>query len=43
MTLYSSGLRVNPRNTKLLNNLGRVYEREHDFSRAMMLYEQAVR
>nr|XP_046920645.1 protein O-mannosyl-transferase Tmtc3-like [Dermatophagoides farinae] len=47
--LYESGLKVNPRNTKLLNNLGRLYEtttastmKENSSEIAIELYRKAI-
>ncbi|KAJ6218957.1 hypothetical protein RDWZM_004769 [Blomia tropicalis] len=41
--LFRSGLDVSPRNTKLLNNLGRLYEKEMNVAYAIELYEEAIR
>ncbi|XP_054159017.1 protein O-mannosyl-transferase Tmtc3-like [Oppia nitens] len=42
-TLYTSGLKVNPMNTKLLNNLGRLYERDGNYDVAINYFREAVR
>jgi tetratricopeptide (TPR) repeat protein len=40
-TLYNSGIKVNPRNAKLYNNLGHLYEKKADFAMAMQYFQKA--
>ncbi|CAG2160236.1 unnamed protein product [Oppiella nova] len=42
-SLYTSGLKVNPMNTKLLNNLGRLHERDGSYDVAINYFREAVR
>uniref|UniRef100_T1JUU9 UDP-N-acetylglucosamine--peptide N-acetylglucosaminyltransferase SPINDLY n=1 Tax=Tetranychus urticae TaxID=32264 RepID=T1JUU9_TETUR len=42
LSLFTSGLNVNPTNVKLLNNVGRLYENQGNLSMALSFYEKAV-
>lgn len=42
MALFISGIDVNPQNAKLYNNVGHVYERRHQFGKAMEYYRAAA-
>ncbi|OTF77278.1 hypothetical protein BLA29_006324 [Euroglyphus maynei] len=41
--IYSSGIRMNPNNAKLFNNLGHVYEIEKQYYKALDLFIEAIR
>ena len=41
--IFSSGIRVNPNNAKLFNNLGHVYEIEKQYYKALDLFIAAIR
>ena len=40
--LYESSLKVTPTNTRLLNNLGRLYEKDGRTAEAISLYKKAI-
>ncbi|XP_013776748.2 transmembrane and TPR repeat-containing protein CG4050-like [Limulus polyphemus] len=42
-TLFSSGLRVNQKNAKLYNNLGKVLEKQAQYEEALQYFQQAIR
>lgn len=42
MILFDSGLLVNPKNVKLLNNLGKIYESKGNSSLALNYYQKAI-
>ena len=42
MSLFMSGLSVNPNNAKLYNNVGHVYERKREFTKAMEYFQKAA-
>ncbi|XP_022244376.1 transmembrane and TPR repeat-containing protein CG4050-like [Limulus polyphemus] len=42
-TLFSSGLRVNQKNAKLYNNLGKVLEEQSQYEEALQYFQQAIR
>ncbi|XP_076355014.1 protein O-mannosyl-transferase Tmtc3-like [Tachypleus tridentatus] len=42
-TLFSSGLRVNQKNAKLYNNLGKVLEEQSQYEEALKYFQQAIR
>lgn len=41
-SLFESGIKVNPRNAKLFNNLGHVYEKRANWTMAMTYFRKAV-
>lgn len=42
LSLYTSGLSVNPENVKLLNNVGRLHEKNGDFDLAIRYYRTSI-
>lgn len=42
-SLYAKDLQTNPMNVKLLNNLGKLYEKENDHRKAFEYYERAIK
>ncbi|OTF80903.1 hypothetical protein BLA29_012303, partial [Euroglyphus maynei] len=42
LTLFKSGLKVNPNNAKLYNNIGHYYERRGEWSEAIKYFRQAA-
>ena len=42
LSLFQSGIRVNPNNAKLYNNIGHHYEKEQNWSQAIHFFRQAV-
>lgn len=42
LTLFQSGLKVNPNNAKLYNNIGHFYERQQRYEEAIEFFRQAA-
>lgn len=42
-TLFEKDLQTNPMNVKLLNNLGRLYEKQDNYEKAFNYYQKAIR
>lgn len=42
MSLFQSGLKVNPNNAKMYNNIGHIYETQNNYSEALQYFLKAV-